>query len=130
MDPAVREYYEKLGVEIPDPNNPEHDNNISASKKDSVKVDNSFALTENKNVSDLNKKNRVSSVSSSSDNYFIPYGDRTRTGTSDSGSITNLQKQDSVNKGKDGNLILGIFMFLIWFISIMTVFIQPEHKHK
>jgi len=100
LDPAVREYYEKLGVEIPDPNNPEHDNNISASKKDSVKVDNSSALTENKNVSDLNKKNRVSSVSSSSDNYFIPYGDRTRTGTSDSGSITNLQKQDSVNKGK------------------------------
>ena len=115
LDPAVRDYYEKLGVEIPDPNVTlqQHDNSSSGARKDSVKNSNVAPVTDNKNVTDssvndLNKKNRVSSISSSSDNYFIPYGDKSRTADHpQADSLNNIQHKRSVSAtgpgSKDGS---------------------------
>ena len=53
---------------------------------------------DNKNVSELNKRNtdRLSSVSS--DNYFIPYGDKSRTQASS--DIINNKAQQEKTKAK------------------------------
>ena len=95
LEPAVREYYERLGIgtletwqnifrywanifaAIPEPGEADPDNNTSGRGGASNKVDNS-SVAGNKNsvVSDLNKKNSASA--GSSDSYTIPYGDRTQ----------------------------------------------------
>ena len=132
LDPAVREYYEKLGITIPDPDT---DNETSASNKPPGRVDNSKTKevrevsSDNKNVSELNKRNtdRLSSVSS--DNYFIPYGDKSR--TQEPSEIVNNKGQKEKTKAKtdhatktmhpmlQGNLILN--SPIIWPINLRSL---------